>query len=315
MNPSETPVYIIGGGNIGTMMALHLLNASFPITGIVQRHPEKHPYLKQLFPTISIESTITPNSLIAARLLIIAVQDDKLTKVVQSLRETGISFAEKVVIHTSGVYDSSVLFPLQRQGAWIASTHPNVAVTGSTRSSLPLKEVYIDVEGDEEACRVCSEVFTRLGAKIIRITAGQKIPMHIAAVVYSNFFVVLAEMAQSVLQQADVSPQHLWRPFLPLLTSTHDNLNKLSPADALTGPLARGDVDTIRRHLNFLRKNLPDQLEVYLKLSDYALRWVKLPPGRKKEMEELFREYYQFLSEQSSYNENESPRGEATRGE
>ncbi|RMF61412.1 MAG: DUF2520 domain-containing protein, partial [Calditrichaeota bacterium] len=85
--------------------------------------------------------------------------------------------------------------PLQQKGALIASAHPNVAVASMEEEPQSLEGVYWDVEGAPEACKVCEALFATMGCHIILITPQQKTPMHLAAVIYSNFPVALAERA------------------------------------------------------------------------------------------------------------------------
>ncbi len=292
MNPSEFPVYIVGGGNVGASLAFQLSSHSYPIVAVVQHHPEKHPQLNQLLPGTTITSTLSRASLQLARVIIIAVQDDRLPSVVQAVFDKGVSFANKLVVHTSGVYTSEILAPFRQQGGYAASAHPNIALAQPITSKNPFQDIYFDIEGDDQAFRICRKMLSSLGAKLLRITPNQKVPMHLAAVVYSNFLVVLAEMAQAVLNQSGISDRHLFSPFEPLIASTLHNLQSAVPGEALTGPVMRGDGETIRSHLNFLRKHLPMYLPLYRMLTEQAIRFSGLPSAKKSELRELLQEHH-----------------------
>ncbi len=291
MNPSEYPVYIIGGGKVGATLAFHLASRSYPIVAVVQHHPTKHPHLHQLLPNIPVQEDISRASLRSARVIIIAVQDDRLPHTINTIIHSGGSFAGKVIIHTSGVYTAAILNPFQQQGGYTASAHPNVALSAPDTSKNPFRNIYFDIEGDDQAFQICRKMFSHLGAKVLRISAEQKVSMHLAAVVYSNFLVVLADIAQSILKHSGFSDQYLFSPFEPLLVSTLQNLETSPPGEALTGPVQRGDVETIRSHLMFLRKHLPEQLQSYLVLTEQAIRMSSLPASVRSKIMSLLHEY------------------------
>jgi predicted short-subunit dehydrogenase-like oxidoreductase (DUF2520 family) len=122
-----------------------------------------------------------------------------------------------------------------------------------------------------------------VGMRPVRIASEAKARYHAGAVFASNYVVAVAEMARQVLLDAGLPPESAWQGLQGLLRGTFESLEAGPPADALTGPMSRGDAATVRRHLSLLTG---EQAELYRALGRVALRLAKLEPTRKAEMEQ-----------------------------
>ena len=160
-------------------------------------------------------------------------------------------------MHCSGVLSSEVLKPLADKGARIASLHPLRAFSGQVDTNA-FQDCYCSLEGDAIASQRIQALFSTLGARIFSIQTAKKSQYHAAAVIASNYLVTLAECSQRLFQDADIPAPMARRITQDLLRHSLHNLQaKETNKEALTGPLQRGDMDCIKRHLNAV-KAFPD---------------------------------------------------------
>ncbi len=277
---------VIGGGRMGPALAWALHRAGFPLGALVVRSATRRQYLQQIFPANSVVSRLTYSRIKNADLVAIAVPDDAIPEVVAHLTNRSADWSNKFVFHLSGVQDSSVLEPLARAGAVVFSWHPILSVSAADPRSVQFAGAYADIEGPLPGLAMARKISTTLAMHAIEVTPRQKVAFHLAAVVYSNFLVGVAGELRAFFQHLEISPELSIQPFLPLLQSTLENLNKHSPEDALTGPIRRGDVDTVRRHLLLLQHVEHRRLrniytEISLALLKLAERAGLTPESRK----------------------------------
>ncbi|MFO2741817.1 Rossmann-like and DUF2520 domain-containing protein [Legionella pneumophila serogroup 1] len=180
----------------------------------------------------------------------ITCRDDSILDVVSILDNIEILKKGSLVIHCSGALNSSVLLPLKKQGCYIASVHPLKAFRTNSLDSNAFKQVHCVIEGDYEACRWLRFAFEKLEASIIAIQAEMKVIYHTAATIASNYLVTLASYSEELLLKAGIQQAQSRKMICDLMYSNILNLNQVDSAkSALTGPLTRGDMQTISLHL------------------------------------------------------------------
>lgn len=195
----------------------------------------------------------------------LAVPDDALGPAARALSDRlGDAIAGIAFIHTSGALPASVLDVLAAGGASTASMHPLQSFPSEPLADLlpaeRLRGVPISLQGDPDVCDRLERMLSEpIGAEPFRVSETQKEALHIAAVLASNAVVPLLAAAGDVLRMAGL--QDGLRPLFPLLEQTARNVDALG-AGALTGPVKRGDVETIQRHLERLRPH-PDLQDSY----------------------------------------------------
>ncbi len=161
--------------------------------------------------------------------------------------------------------------PLARRGARAASLHP---VQSFPRRDLPasvFKGITWGIEGDDRAAEAATAIARSLGGHVLLLAAKDKTRYHAACVLASNALVALEWTAVGVLEEAGVGPDAAVRTLLPLVQGTLQNVKSLGLEDALTGPILRGDVDTVRRHLAALKAD-PAARRIYASLGLQTLR-------------------------------------------
>jgi len=174
------------------------------------------------------------------------------------------------VLHASGNMEPPALDLLRAHGHDAGTFHPLLPLTDPTRATEQLHRAWIGIDGDEEARVVSRELAAAIGSRVLEIPAGAKARYHAAAVFASNFPMVLLSTATRLLTSAGVSEDAARGALGTLLVSAAQNASVMGPSAALTGPVARGDVDTVRAHLDALA-DVPEILELYRRLSREAL--------------------------------------------
>ena len=279
-------IAIVGAGRLGTTLGRALRLAGHRIEVVVSRHMGTSRRAAAAVNSRSLAATIAhledKNSpalrkLAASDLIVIATPDaaiepvaTKLASLVRS--EVNTSKKNRTVLHTSGAISSTVLNPLRLAGFATGSLHPLVSVSDAKSSRGIFHEVYFCVEGDERAARLARKLVTQLGGRSFTIAPKSKPLYHAAAVMTSGHVVALFDLALLMLRECGLSTRDAQRVLLPLLRSTTTNLEKNTPARALTGSYARRDFETARKHLTALQESgLDDVNKVYRILARHSL--------------------------------------------
>ncbi|MBN2424198.1 MAG: DUF2520 domain-containing protein [Calditrichaceae bacterium] len=217
-------------------------------------------------------------------IIFITVPDDEIVSVVNKLQKNDLN--NKIILHTSGACGLSVFDVLKRQHAAIGSFHPLQTFTGLFLRETIWKGIICTYQGDEKGYGFVKHFCGMAGAELIRVTAEQKIAIHTAGVLVSNLYFALLKAAEKVLETYDLKNEARSM-LIPLIRQTIENYQRYPVADALTGPLKRGDINTIKSHLDFL--NGQEEIrQLYKVLSKTLLNDVDLDEEKKKTLQELF---------------------------
>jgi predicted short-subunit dehydrogenase-like oxidoreductase (DUF2520 family) len=184
----------------------------------------------------------------AADVVLLATPDDAIAAAAAALAEQKAISARHVVLHLSGLLDRSALAILTPTGAGLGSFHPLQTIVDPVSAPSRFIGAYAGVEGDPRAEADGEWLALILGMHPIRLTAAAKPAYHAGAVFAANYFVALAGVAERLALEAGVPPADASRLYLPLLRGAATNLDA-GAAAALTGPIVRGDIETIRAHL------------------------------------------------------------------
>ena len=194
-----------------------------------------------------------------ADLVIIATPDRTIAPLARELAGGGIKWERKVVVHTSGALSSSALEPLRRRGAQVASLHPLASIADSRSTMTSFAGVPFAIEGDTAAVILLRRVVARLRGVPVTIPREAKALYHLIACLLSNDLVALLSFGLATAESLGLRPKEAARLYLPLVRGTVENVVRLGPVRALTGPVSRGDVTTLRLHSEALR-GLPADL-------------------------------------------------------
>jgi predicted short-subunit dehydrogenase-like oxidoreductase (DUF2520 family) len=181
--------------------------------------------------------------------VILAVPDDAVAATAAELRERGAVGSGQVALHLSGGRDRSALQALEGVAAGIGSFWPIQTVPEPGIAPERFAGAYVGLEGDPSAIEMGERLARALGMTPVVIPSEGKIRAHAGAVVAGNYPIVLLALAESLAEEAGIAPALAREVYLPLLRAAVENAAALGTGAALTGPLRRGDVETVRSHL------------------------------------------------------------------
>jgi predicted short-subunit dehydrogenase-like oxidoreductase (DUF2520 family) len=274
-------VAIVGAGNLGSVLALALLRAGYAIEAVVARsrgesRTRAHGLAKQVG-----ARAVTDLSTVCAALIWFCVPDSEIARSARSLAGK-VGWRGRVALHSSGALTSDELVVLRRRGAAVASVHPLMTFVRGSRPSLA--GVPFALEGDAAAVRVARRLVRDLGGRAYPIAKKEKAAYHAWGTFASPLFTALLATSERVAGLARVTRKAARQRMIPILLQTLANYAAFGAAGAFSGPLVRGDVDTVTRHLRALR-GTPAARKVYLGLARAALHY--LPVKNKNSLKRI----------------------------
>lgn len=266
-------IALIGPGRLGQAVTALLRQQGYPISAIVGRDLAK---TRQAAEFIGAEfmATTDMRRCAAAELILIAVADDQLHSVAEQLSQALPDQGTFTLIHFSGRHTSEVLRPTSAPPSqlWqLLSIHPLQTFATPQQGLNSLNGCYCSVEGEATLHDIGQQLVEDLGAIPFSIAAEYKSLYHTAACMASNFVTTLFHDA-SILMGHCIEDQQLANEILkPLLETATQNTLQLGARQALTGPIVRGDSETIRGHLNQLSQHQPQMVAAYRQLAQRTL--------------------------------------------
>src|SRR5512143_3572175 len=257
--PGEPPlVGIIGAGAGGTALGAALHRAGWPVVAVASRDDGRRERFRRLVPGVRAFAE-APAILDEVELVILAVPDDAVERLAGELRLYG----GQALVHTSGVLGAEVLEPARAAGTQIGAFHPLVAFADTERAIAALHGATIAVEGDAQLAALLADMAEVIGATAVRLAPGSKAAYHAAAMLSAGGFVALLAAIAELGRVAGLDETGALAIYGGLVEQTLGNARALGIARALTGPMVRGDVGTIRRHLEVLARLAPSALPLY----------------------------------------------------
>lgn len=253
-------VGIIGGGKVGCTLATYL-NKHAALVGITASTAERSQALAQRFSV----TPCTNSELVAKADVVLVTVPDRLISTVAGKLLAELDTAalanlnEKVFLHCSGSLGLEELAPLAQAGAHTGTLHPlqSFASDGVSGALTELRGVYMAVDGDDMAQAAAQELAALLGGHAFHVPADERAAYHAAACICSNYAVAVEALAQQLMSRWLGDEAAAWQALLPLFKGTAANLERTSsPRTVLTGPIARGDANTVAKHLAVLPEEL-----------------------------------------------------------
>jgi len=277
-------VTIVGPGRLGAALTLALHEAGYRIDEIVTR-PGGQRRAAALGRRVGAKVVSFDRAELSGDVIWICVPDGAIRDVAHQLRNAG-EWRGKYVFHSSGALPSSELVELKRRGAEIASVHPMMSFVH--RAAPSLRGVSFAIEGDASVARVARNIVKTLGGDAIAISARAKPLYHAFGAFASPMLISVLAVAEEVGQAAGLSRAAARKAMLPIVAQTIRNYEKNGGAGAFSGPIIRGDVETVRRNITSLQ-SLSEAQQAYAALGEAAVRY--LPAMNRKKLKEIFRKY------------------------
>jgi predicted short-subunit dehydrogenase-like oxidoreductase (DUF2520 family) len=275
-------VAIVGAGSLANSLAPALHESGYTITEIVSRDsPRSRRNARKLAAKVGARAVTAQTASLEASLLWLCVPDREIRAAAASLSVRArdqVRFA----FHSSGALTSRELDPLRKGGAAVASVHPLMTFVPGGRPSL--SGVPFAVEGDAAATRLARRIVRDLGGESFALPAARKAAYHTWATLTSPLLLAFLVTLEDAARAAGLTRRDARRKSLPIIRQTLENYSRLGPEHSFSGPIIRGDVETVAQHLAVLRKS-PEALEVYVALARSALR--RLPVKNRKELRRL----------------------------
>lgn len=267
--PASHPTFgvgVIGAGRVGAVLAAALRAAGHDVVAAAGESDASRGRIDALLPGVTVAKPTDVAR--ASDLLLLTVPDDMLSNVVTVLSASGAIHAGQVVVHTSGRHGLAVLEPARAVGARTLALHPAMTFTG-TEVDLPrLEGCVFGVTSDGEDRALAESLVADLGGTPMWVREDLRTLYHAGLAHGANHLVTLVSEAMEILSAAGAAdPAATLR---PLLTAALDNALEDGDA-ALTGPIVRGDVETVRAHVTDLRATAPQTLPSYVAMARATL--------------------------------------------
>ncbi len=273
----------IGAGTVGIALASKLNEAGYTVSSVYSRRHESMKKMTNRIPGCRAADdcqAVADNS----DIVFITTPDGEIGNVVSLVRwENG-----KSVVHCSGADSTDVLIPAEVQGAQTGAFHPLQTFAGIDEAIENIPGSTFAIEAEEPLLTELKKMASALGGKYIRLEADEKVVYHAAAVMACNYLVTLIKQATDLWKTFDIPTLQATRALLPLIKGTIHNIETVGIPDCLTGPIARGDIGTVRKHIEALEKTSPSVLETYLEMGRQTIP-LALAKGRitKQQAEEM----------------------------
>jgi predicted short-subunit dehydrogenase-like oxidoreductase (DUF2520 family) len=265
MDSTRPRVGFIGAGRAGSALAIALHEAGYGIVAVASRTAASASALASRIPGARARPV---QSVIDASDLVFITTPDA---VIGEVASQGHWRPGMAVVHTSGVENRHILQAAAAQGAAIGSLHPLQTFARRDKAPQSLRGTVFAVEAEGGLRGLLLEIVEALGGRPIEIDEDQKALYHASAAFASNYVVTLMSLAAGIWQDFGWERDAAVVALRPLMQGALCNLETLGVSGALTGPVARGDVPTIEKHIGALRSHAPTLLETYRALARHTV--------------------------------------------
>jgi predicted short-subunit dehydrogenase-like oxidoreductase (DUF2520 family) len=277
--PARLRVGIVGAGRVGAVLGAALSAAGHDVVAAAGLSTATAERAARLLPGVPLLPT--DEVVAAADLVVLAVPDDTLPGLVAGLAETGVWRPGQLTFHTSGAHGLAVLAPAEQAGVLPLALHPAMTFSGAPEDADRVAGAPFGVTSHSWHRAVAETLVLEMGGEPFFVAEEDRRLYHAALVTGANHLVTLVAEAADLLRTAGVTDPA--RVLAPLLTAALDN--GLRRGDrALTGPVSRGDVGTVRNHLETLAERAPDSVEAYVAMAQRTTERA-LAAGRLKRHE------------------------------
>ncbi len=259
---SMTRIGVVGAGRVGAVLAAALRDAGHEISAVAGESTASRTRIETLLPGVHVDKPTAVSR--SCDLLLLTVPDDMLANVVTMLSASGAVRPGQYVVHTSGKHGLDVLAPAAARGARVLAMHPAMTVTGTDVDLARLPGCVFGATAADDTRDLAVRLVADLRGRLVWVPEDRRTLYHAGLAHGANHLVTLVAQAMDLLAASGVDdPAATLR---PLLTAALDNALSYGDA-ALTGPIVRGDVETVRAHLRDIAVSAPGSLESYVVLA------------------------------------------------
>ena len=251
----------VGAGVVGRSLAMLLSQRGYSVVSVTSQSVKSAEALAGSVPHCRAGTIHDVQK--TSDLIFLTVPDDQIEFVAARLAQEAPWRPGQAVVHCSGALSLDPLRALSERGVAVGSFHPLQSLASLEDGVLRLPGSYFGVEADEPLRSTLRVMVHALGGHLLLLPGHSKARYHLAATIASNYVVTLFAVAVDLLGRKGITQAESASALLPLLRGTVENLAQLGLPRALTGPIARGDLGTIHRHLEVLREEAPEVESLY----------------------------------------------------
>ena len=255
-------IAFVGAGRVGQTLAVAFKEAGWQVSAVASRDPARRTRFQELIAGARAFEEAQA-VLDEAELIFLTVPDDAIAEVAAGLH----LYSGQAVVHTSGALPATVLAPSMAAGTSIGSFHPLVAFADHQQALNDLRGATVAVDGDESLLPLLGELAASIGATAVTLPEGGKTAYHAAAMMAAGGLVGLLDAIKDVAALAGLDEHTAMKVYAPLVRQALANAERLGVDQALTGPLLRGDIGTLRGHLETLSGNSPQAIPLYVEVA------------------------------------------------
>ena len=248
----KTIIAIIGAGRIAYSLTSALLKEDYLVDAIISKKNNSAKALAEKFGVKKYSGDINLISKLA-NVFFLTVPDSEIEKTANKLSKLNLNFKQSMFVHLSGAENINVLKSLKIKGSKTASIH--LMQTFPSKKVVQLKNVYAAIETDDDSSyKYLLQLSNKLDLIPFRIDSKNKSYYHLAGVFASNFLTGNLQYSKELLSLNNIEQDKFFNILSSTINSTLRNIKNVGPANALSGPVDRGDVKTIKNHLSALKK-------------------------------------------------------------
>lgn len=263
---------IIGVGRVGSAIGYTLRKNKKQIIGATDINNRK---VKKFYRLLKIKYQYLNAIEIAKKsnLLFITTQDSQIEKVYQEI----LPYLRKrtVIIQCSGALSNRIFKNKKRKDIITIGLHPIQTFTSNQQSIKAIRNIYYAIEAEGEAKKIAQSIIKDLQGRPIFIKSKDKPLYHVMCVFASNYLVTLMSAVLDIANELEIKPTLAFKILTPLINQTFNNIKRNGVQKSLTGPIERGDIETIKTHFEILNKKTPELIPLYQTMGLKALDLLK----------------------------------------
>jgi predicted short-subunit dehydrogenase-like oxidoreductase (DUF2520 family) len=281
---------IIGAGMVGTAIGFLLKKAGYKVIAIADKSPAA---LKRALPYTGGEAFRKPlEAMHKSECILITTPDDAISSACEEISLCQ-AIKGKLVFHMSGAGGLDLLESAKKAGAAVASIHPLQSFSSIDQAIKNIPGSYFGITADKKTEKIAKNIVRDFGGIPLFISSEQKPLYHAAACFASNYLVSLMNTVESIYQAIGMNEKDAKTAYLPLVYGSLKNIEKSGSIPSLTGPIARGDFGTIKKHILAINKNLPQFSSLYSSLGLITVKVAQqkgtLNPQQAKQMNAILK--------------------------
>ncbi len=285
-----TKLGFIGAGKVGTALAVRLSGKGYPVVAVYDVNPEAAQNFARVVSGCKVAAG-KQDVADAAELVFIPTTDDFINPVASEVKWR----AGQMVVHCSGANTTALLEPARKQGALVGVFHPGQAFTDKKQAIENIAGATFDIEAEEPLLGKFKELAAALDGFWVEVKAADRAVFHVAEELCALFQYLNFKVAVKMMDSINIDEQQAKQILLPLLKATVRNIETFGTGQVLPGPVDRGDAETVKRHIDGLRRTFPRGLPLYRELAlqntYLALEWGSIDQQKTDELQTVLKEY------------------------